>query len=140
MTVYNEWRLNLSYLPQNLTQEACYRYNILIRYTRLPSENPPPLSPYWRYIVRVRFGGLGVPYLIFILISTIAKNIKIFTTKIIEYIINPKHLCITLLGLSICKFSFLSSFRIVSIINNIIGIIKTNNIDIGINTYIIKIR
>ncbi len=45
MTVYNEWRLNLSYLPQNLTQEACYRYNILIRYKRLRekgfSENKP---------------------------------------------------------------------------------------------------
>ncbi len=25
MTVYNEWILNLSYLPQNLTEEACYR-------------------------------------------------------------------------------------------------------------------
>lgn len=35
MTVYNEWTLNLSYLPQNLTEEACYRYNILIRYKRL---------------------------------------------------------------------------------------------------------
>ena len=35
MTVYNERRLNLSYLPQNLTQEACYRYNILIRYKHL---------------------------------------------------------------------------------------------------------
>lgn len=81
----------------------------------------------------------GVPYLIFILISAIAKNIKIFTTKIIEYIINPKHLCITLLGLSICKLSFLSSLRIVPI-NSIIGIITTNNIDIGINTYIIKIK
>lgn len=35
MTVYNEWTLNLSYLPQNLTEKACYRYNILIRYKRL---------------------------------------------------------------------------------------------------------
>lgn len=35
MIAYNEWRLNLSYLPQNLTQEACYRCNILIRYKRL---------------------------------------------------------------------------------------------------------
>ena len=35
MTVYNEWTLNLSYLPQNLTQEARYRYKILIRYKRL---------------------------------------------------------------------------------------------------------
>lgn len=35
MTVYNEWRLNLSYRPQNLTQEVSYRYNILIRYKRL---------------------------------------------------------------------------------------------------------
>ena len=25
MTVYNEWILNLSYLPQNLTEETCYR-------------------------------------------------------------------------------------------------------------------
>ena len=35
MTIYNEWALNISYRPQNLTKEASYRYEILIRYKRL---------------------------------------------------------------------------------------------------------
>ena len=35
MTIYNEQALNISYRPQNLTKEASYRYEILIRYKRL---------------------------------------------------------------------------------------------------------
>ena len=35
MTIYNEWALNISYRPKNLTKEASYRYEILIRYKRL---------------------------------------------------------------------------------------------------------
>lgn len=35
MTICNEWALNISYRPQNLTKEASYRYEILIRYKRL---------------------------------------------------------------------------------------------------------
>ena len=35
MTICNEWALNISYRPKNLTKEASYRYEILIRYKRL---------------------------------------------------------------------------------------------------------
>ena len=35
MTVYNEWRLNLKYRPLTLSKEACYRYEILIKYKHL---------------------------------------------------------------------------------------------------------
>ena len=38
MTVSNEWRLNYSYRPLKLSKEACYRYEILIKYKQLRSK------------------------------------------------------------------------------------------------------
>ena len=35
MTVYKEWRLEYEYRPQNLSKEACYRYECLVKYRRL---------------------------------------------------------------------------------------------------------
>ena len=35
MTVYNEWRLKYNYCPLQLSKEACYRYEILIKYKHL---------------------------------------------------------------------------------------------------------
>ena len=33
--VHNEWRLSLRYRPQNLSKEACYRYDCIIKYRQL---------------------------------------------------------------------------------------------------------
>ena len=35
MAVYNEWRLKYNYRPLQLSKEACYRYEILIKYKHL---------------------------------------------------------------------------------------------------------
>ena len=38
MTVHNEWRLGYEYRPQNISKEAKYRYEILVKYRRLRSK------------------------------------------------------------------------------------------------------
>ena len=35
MVLYNEWRLKFNYRPMNLSKEACYRYECLIKYKKL---------------------------------------------------------------------------------------------------------
>ena len=35
MVLYNEWRLKFNYRPINLSKEACYRYECLIKYKKL---------------------------------------------------------------------------------------------------------
>lgn len=35
MVLYNEWRLKYNYRPMNLSKEACYRYECLIKYKKL---------------------------------------------------------------------------------------------------------
>ena len=35
MVLYNEWRLKFNYRPINLSKEACYRYECLIKYKTL---------------------------------------------------------------------------------------------------------
>ena len=35
MVLYNEWRLSYDYRPTNLSKEACYRYECLIKYKKL---------------------------------------------------------------------------------------------------------
>lgn len=35
MVLYNEWRLKYNYRPTNLSKEACYRYECLIKYKKL---------------------------------------------------------------------------------------------------------
>ena len=35
MVLYNEWRLKFNYRPMNLSKEACYRYEYLIKYKKL---------------------------------------------------------------------------------------------------------
>ena len=35
MVLYNEWRLKFNYRPTNLSKEACYRYECLIKYKKL---------------------------------------------------------------------------------------------------------
>jgi hypothetical protein len=37
--VQNEWRLNLAYRPQNLSKEACYRNECLVKYRQLRAKN-----------------------------------------------------------------------------------------------------
>ena len=39
MTVYNEWRLGYEYRPLNLSKEASYRYECIVKYSRLRAKN-----------------------------------------------------------------------------------------------------
>ena len=36
--IKNVWNLSLAYRPQNLNKEACYRYDILVKYKLLRSK------------------------------------------------------------------------------------------------------